>query len=241
LFQLSPSDRAPNLLLGARVTIADDVEIGANVVVLDDVIVEAGARLDHGAVLGRAMRANRRSRSTRDNEGQTRIETEATVCPYGLVGAGVRMGPHSFLGDHAHINPGARLGTDVAIGSASGIGRRVEIGDRTRIQNLVMIGPDVVIEEDCFLAPGVQVLTGRKMTTSERADPPCLRRGCQIGAAAVIMPGVEIGEGAVVGAGAVVTADVADGDVVRGIPARVALAGRAGPPAGELADYDPVG
>jgi acetyltransferase-like isoleucine patch superfamily enzyme len=231
LAQLSPSDRAPNLLLGAGVTIAEEAELGANVVILDDVIVEAGARIDHGAVLGRPMRANRRSRSTRDNDGQTLIGPEATVCPYGLVGAGVRMEPHSFLGDHAHLNPGARLGADVTIGSASGIGRRVTIGDRTRIQNLVMIGPDVTIEEDCFLAPAVQILTGRKMTAAERLGPPCLRRGCQIGAAAVIMPGVEIGEGAVVGAGAVVTSDVASGDVVRGIPARVALARVEGGPA----------
>ena len=88
----------------------------------------------------------------------------------------------------------------------------------------------------------MQILTGRKMTKSERADPPRLRRGCQIGAAAVVMPGVEIGEQAVVGAGAVVTADVAAGAVVRGIPARAAL-GRVGAELGARSDpgYDPVG
>jgi acetyltransferase-like isoleucine patch superfamily enzyme len=206
------------------VQIAEDVEIGANVILLDDVVIEAGARVDHGAVLGRTERVNRSSRSPQPAAGRTLIGEGAVVCPYGLVAAGVQMGPHSMLGDFALVNAGARFGADVAVGSGSGIGRRTRLGDRTRIQNLVMMGPDVVIEEDCFLGPAVQILTGRKMTSDERAGSPILRRGCQIGAAAVVMPGVEIGEGAIVGAGAVVTADVGAGELVRGMPARVALA-----------------
>jgi len=224
LSRLCPSDRAPNLLVGARVEIAADAEIGANVVLLDDVVIEAGARVDHGAVVGRTENVNRRSRSPQPPAGQTRIGEGTIVCPYGLVAAGVQMEPNSFLGDFGLVNAGARFGVDVAVGSGSGIGRRTVIGNRTRLQNLVMMGPDVVIEEDCFLGPAVQILTGRKMTAAERAGSPILRRGCQIGAAAVIMPGVEIGEEAVVGAGAVVTSDVPPGEVVRGIPARVALA-----------------
>jgi UDP-2-acetamido-3-amino-2,3-dideoxy-glucuronate N-acetyltransferase len=77
-----------------------------------------------------------------------------------------------------------------------------------------------VIEEDCFLGPGVNVLTGRTMGSPPRASRPVLRRGCQIGAGAKILPGVEIGEEAVVGAGAVVLGDVAPGARVRGVPAR---------------------
>jgi acetyltransferase-like isoleucine patch superfamily enzyme len=238
---LRSSDLAPNLLLGERVEIALDAEIGANVVILDDVTVGPGARIDHGAVLGRSERVNRTSRSPEPDPGRTQIREGAIVCPYALVAAGAEVGPHSLLGDHAILNAGVRLGNDVAVGSASAIGRRTTIGDRTRIQNLVMMGPDVVVGEDCFLAPAAQVLTGRKMTSSERAGPPRLGRGCQIGAAAVVMPGVEIGEEAVVGAGAVVTADVAAGAVVRGIPARAA--GDAGDRLADDSDldYDPVG
>jgi acetyltransferase-like isoleucine patch superfamily enzyme len=122
------------------------------------------------------------------------------------------------------------------------VGRNVEIGDRTRIQNHSVVGPGTMIESDCFLGPGVQVLTGRKMTEAERAAPPMLRRGCQIGAGAKILPGVEIGEEAVVGAGAVVTADVPAAAVVRGIPARLAPSSGDGR-APDLSDlgYDPVG
>ena len=69
------------------------------------------------------------------------------------------------------------------------VGRDVVIGDRTRLQNHCVVGRETVIEEDCFLGPGVTLLTGRTMSDSERKPPPILRRGCQIGAGAMIMPG----------------------------------------------------
>ena len=81
------------------------------------------------------------------------------------------------------------------------------------------LGPGVVVEADAFLGPGVRILTGRTMGTAPRSAPPVLRRACQIGAGARILSGVEIGEEAVVGAGAVVVADVPAGVTVRGVPA----------------------
>jgi acetyltransferase-like isoleucine patch superfamily enzyme len=90
------------------------------------------------------------------------------------------------------------------------------------MQNHCVLGPGAIIEEDCFLGPGVCLLTGRTMNGAARRPPPILRRGCQIGAGAKIMSGVEIGEEAIVGAGAVVTGDVVPGATVRGVPARPA-------------------
>lgn len=219
---LRPSDRAPNLLLGAGTTIAADVEIGANVVIHDGVTLEPGVQLDHGAVLGRPALRNRDSRTPEAGGGTTTLlEQGAIVSPYALVSVDVRMGPHSFLGDHAHLREGTRLGADVVVGAGCGIGRDVEIGERVRLQNTTIVGPKTRIEPDCFLGPGVQILTGRSMGRAPRREAPVLRRGCQVGAGAKIMPGVEIGEESVVGAGAVVLSDVPSGAVVRGIPAQI--------------------
>jgi len=228
LSTLSPSELAPNLLVGVGVKIADGVEIGANVVLHDDVTVGERVQLEHGAVLGSLARRSRRSRTPPPVGGPTVVEAGAIVCLYAEVSAGARMGPHSFLGDHAHLREGVRLGADVTVGAGCGIGQNVEIGDRTRMQNHVIVGPGIVIEPDCFLGPGAQVLTGRTMSTPARVAAPILRRGCQIGAGAQILPGVEVGEEAIIGAGSVVAENVPPGTVVRGVPAR-------------LRDYEPAG
>jgi UDP-2-acetamido-3-amino-2,3-dideoxy-glucuronate N-acetyltransferase len=81
-----------------------------------------------------------------------------------------------------------------------------------------------VVEHDVFVAPGV--ITTNDPTAGRRGPGqelrgPTLRRACRIGAGAVLLPGVEVGEEAFVAAGAVVTADVPARAVVMGVPARV--------------------
>ena len=85
-----------------------------------------------------------------------------------------------------------------------------------------------MIEEDCFLGPNVVLTNDRRMGSylrgfTPRDEPlvgPTIGRGARIGANATILPGVHVGAEAVVAAGAVVTADVAAGTVVAGVPAR---------------------
>lgn len=220
LASLRLSDRAPNLLLGDDVAIADDVEIGPNVVIHDGVTVAAGARLEHGVVLGRVGQVGRRSRTVPGPPGPTLVGRGVTICPFSIVDADVRIGDHAYLGDRVSLRPGVRIGVDASIGGATFLGRGVEVGDRVRTQNACMIGPGVVIEQDAFLAATVHAITGRTMSASPRRPPPVFRRNCQVGCGAMIMPGVEIGEGAVVGANAVVTDDVPAGVTVTGMPAR---------------------
>jgi acetyltransferase-like isoleucine patch superfamily enzyme len=217
---LTPSDLAPNLLLGDGVVLADDVEIGANVVIHDDVTVEAGALIEHGAILGRVPRLGLHSRAAPSPPGPTLIERGAIVCPYAIVDATARIGPDAFIGERASLRAGVRVGAEASIGSGAGLGRDVEIGDRARSLNGCVIGARTVIEPDVFLGPMVQVLSGRTMGTSARRPAPLLRRGCQIGSGVTILPGVEVGEDAVVGAGAVVVAGVPPSTTVAGIPAR---------------------
>jgi UDP-2-acetamido-3-amino-2,3-dideoxy-glucuronate N-acetyltransferase len=80
-----------------------------------------------------------------------------------------------------------------------------------------------VVEDDVFIGPGATLTNDNTMARHAKGEPPdapTLRRACRVGGGAVICPGVEIGEEAFVGAGAVVTLDVPPRAVVVGAPAR---------------------
>jgi acetyltransferase-like isoleucine patch superfamily enzyme len=98
------------------------------------------------------------------------------------------------------------------------------VGDRVLIQTAVYVTGGSVVEDDVFLGPGVVTSNDDTMGRHPRGEPlrgPVFRRACRVGAGAVLVPGVEIGEEAFVAAGAVVTRHVGARQVVMGVPARV--------------------
>jgi UDP-2-acetamido-3-amino-2,3-dideoxy-glucuronate N-acetyltransferase len=119
-----------------------------------------------------------------------------------------------------------RIGRDCSIGQNCVVSPGVIIGDRCRIQNNVSVYGGVELEEAVFLGPSMvftNVLTPRAhVSRNTAADFAAtrVRRGASIGANATIVAGVTIGQYALVGAGAVVTRDVADFAIVYGNPAR---------------------
>ena len=150
--------------------------------------------------------------------------------------------------DFARIAPDVKLGQDVKIyafvnlygceiGDESKIGTFVEIqkgakiGNRVKISSHTFICEGVTIEDEVFIGHGVMFINDKypRSTTGQgslqtEADwvctPTLIKRGASIGSNATILCGVTIGEGALVGAGSVVTHDVPAGAVVAGNPAR---------------------
>ncbi|HEX2763151.1 MAG TPA: acyltransferase [Allosphingosinicella sp.] len=141
--------------------------------------------------------------------------------------------PKASIGDGSRIwqfvvvMAGARIGTHCNIGAGCFVEGKAVIGNRVTIKNGVMVGDNMVIEDDVFIGPNVSLTNDtlpRSKTYPERGEfePTLIRRGSSIGAGAVILPGLVIGENAMVGAGAVVYRDVPAGSTVIGNPARVA-------------------
>jgi UDP-2-acetamido-3-amino-2,3-dideoxy-glucuronate N-acetyltransferase len=146
------------------------------------------------------------------------IHPSAFVDPGAIVGAGTR------IWHGAHVMAGARIGRDCMLGQNVFVGSRVEIGDRCRIQNHVSVYDGVVLADAVFVGPAATFTNVRRpradFPRKERFETTRVKTGATIGAHATIVCGVTIGEGAFVAAGAVVTHDVPDFALVRGVPAR---------------------
>ena len=119
---------------------------------------------------------------------------------------------------------GASIGSDCNICAHVFIEGDVIVGDRVTIKSGVQLWNGLRVEEDVFVGPNASFCNDKWPRSGVRATSPqvtTLRRGCSIGAGAVVLPGLEVGEGAMVAAGAVVTRAVPPYSLVAGNPARV--------------------
>ena len=112
----------------------------------------------------------------------------------------------------------------MVVGRGSLVENDTQIGARTKIQADAYVTAYSLLEEDVFIAPCVVTANDNFMGRTEKRHAlrrgPTVRRGARIGAAAVLLPGIEVGEEAFVGAGAVVIRDVSPRAVMVGNPAR---------------------
>ena len=133
------------------------------------------------------------------------------------------IGPGTRIWAFAHVMAGARIGADCNVCDHTYIEGDVVVGDRVTIKSGVYLWDGLRVEDDAFLGPQATFTNDRfpRSKQSFECQITTIRRGASIGAGAIILPGVTVGERAMVGAGAVVTRDVPDAAVVVGNPARV--------------------
>ena len=163
-------------------------------------------------------------RGKQDGELPTTLGDGAVIRSHTVIYAGNVIGRHFQTGNKVNIRECNRIGNNVSVGTLSVIEHHVSIGDNVRIHTQAFIPEFSVLEEGCWIGPNV-VLTNAKYPLSpgvkDQLAGPVIRKGAKIGANVTILPGVVIGEEALVGAGAVVVNDVPPGAVVVGNPARV--------------------
>lgn len=131
---------------------------------------------------------------------------------------GVELGEEVKTGHHVLIREKSKVGSGTVVGSGSIIEAGCSVGKRVSIQSDVYLSSGTVVEDDVFLGPKVCMVNDRYIDSDIK--PVVVRKGAKIGANSTIIAGVEIGEGAFVGAGAVVTKEVPAGDRVAGVPAK---------------------
>ncbi len=213
----------PHAVVGAGVAIGDDVTIHPHAVVESGVSLGRGvAVLPYAHVGGPPRRSKALARQPTSGD-ETRLGEGVSVGTGAKLFAGLDIGDNTLLGDRCTIREHTRIGQETVVGVGVGIDVGTEIGSRTKaVANCVLTG---YVGDDVFLSVGVTLVNDSTMGESgyreEAIRLPRVGHRVRVGANATVLPGVELGEDSVVGAGSVVTRDVEAGALVMGVPARV--------------------
>lgn len=187
-------------------------------------VLGAGVKVLENAVVGKQPSLSPRSTAKREPLPPAEIGAGTVVSTGAIVFAGSHVGARVILGDQSCVRERVTIGDDVVLGRGSFVENDTTVGSMTRIQADAYITAYSTLEEHVFVAPCVVTTNddfmGRTDKRHELVRGPTIRRGARVGGGAVLCPGVEIGEEAFVGAGAVVTKDVPPRTIVVGNPAR---------------------
>lgn len=189
-----------------------------------DFKVYPGVVIGKGSEIGPFSLIGVPAKGAKAGEVRTLIGTSAVIRSHTVIYAGNVIGKRFQTGHGALIRENNSIGDDVSIGSSTVVEHHVRISSGVRIHSQAFIPEFSVLEEGCWIGPRV-VITNAKYPRSpkvkENLRGATIRKGAKIGANSTLLPGVTIGENALVGAGSVVTRDVPPGAVVVGNPAQI--------------------
>lgn len=196
----------------------EEYKIDPNCIVYDNVQIGEGSWIQGPCVIGKPPRGK--------NPGELEliIGKNAVIRPFTTIYAGSVLGDRIQTGQGASIREDNVIGDDVSVGTNAVLEFGNRIGNRVRIHSLCFLEM-VTIEDDVFIGPNVVFTDDPHPMKCERylecLGGVTVKRLAKIGANSTILPGVTIGENALVGAGSVVTKDVPDNMVVAGVPAKI--------------------
>lgn len=200
-------------------------EVHPTAIVYPGTVLGEGVKVLENAVVGKQPSLSPRSTAKREPLPPTVIGDGTIVSTGAIVFAGTRIGARVIVGDQACVRERVDIGDDVVVGRGVLVENDTTIGALTKIQANAYITAYSTLEDDVFIAPCVVTTNDNFMGRTERRHElikgPTVRRGARVGGGAILCPGIVIGEDAFVGAGAVVTKDVAPRMLVVGSPARV--------------------
>jgi UDP-2-acetamido-3-amino-2,3-dideoxy-glucuronate N-acetyltransferase len=199
-------------------------EVADTAIVYPGTVLGEGCKILDYAVVGKQPTLSPRSTAKREGLSPLELGAGTIVSTGAVVFAGTTVGERVIVGDQACVRERCAIGDDVVIGRASLVENDTSVGARTKIQANAYVTAYSLLEEDVFIAPCVVTTNdnfmGRTEKRLELMKGPTIRRGARVGGGCVLLPGIEIGEEAFVGAGAVVIRDVPPRALVVGNPAR---------------------
>ena len=140
-----------------------------------------------------------------------------------IIDDGAEIGKNTRIWHWTHVSSGSKIGCNCSLGQNVFLGNKALIGNNVKIQNNVSIYDDVIIEDNVFIGPSVvftNVINPRsEISRKSEYKKTLVRKGVTLGANSTIICGIEIGQYAFIGAGAVVNKNVKSFALVIGVPA----------------------
>ncbi len=185
-----------------------NVELGRKCIVQDNVFLGLPSR-EH-------------STTPEEKWPKTRIGCASILRSGTIIYCDVTIGKKFQSGHNVLVREKSVIGDNVLLGTNTVIEGYTKVGTDVNIQSSAYIPMNTVIEDKVFIGPNA-VLTNDKypIRRKEELKGPILRKGASIGANCTILPNIEIGEGAIVAAGSVVTKNVPAGKLAVGVPAKI--------------------
>jgi len=228
-----------NIRLGKDVVLGENVELGFNVIIMDscnignnvsighnciiypNTIIEKDTRIQDNVVIGKQPESLKNSTFKIKERTNTLIKEDCLICTASIIYAGVQLGKGNILGDAVVIREGSQLGDYSKVGNGSFIYFDAKIGNHVSIQAKAIIGEESILEDHVFIGPKVTMNLDRYMgRKGNPLDPIVIRRGAAIGSSCILLPGIEIGENVLVGAGSIINKSLEGNFVYIGNPPR---------------------
>jgi acetyltransferase-like isoleucine patch superfamily enzyme len=199
-------------------------DVADTAIVFPGTVIGEGCKILDYAVVGKQPTLSPRSTARRDELPPLELGADTIVSTGAVVFAGTTLGERVIVGDQACVRERCTIGDDVVVGRGSLVENDTSVGALTKIQAHAYITAYSLLEDNVFIAPCVITTNdnfmGRTEQRHELVKGPTIRRGARVGGGAVLLPGIEIGEEAFIGAGAVVIRDVPPRALMVGNPAR---------------------
>lgn len=223
---------AADVVIGAHAVVGEGVKIGSGTIVgngcvlHEDTVIGSGVRIFDNAVLGRVpQRVASMTRKMAQGLEPLVIGDGCVIGACAVLYRGTSIGEATLLGDLATIREECSVGANTVIARLVSINYHTRIGRHVKIMDNTHITGNMLIEDGVFISVLVSTTNDRDMDRRKHAPNdfrgPSILRGASIGASTTILPGIIIGEYAMVGAGSQVYRNVPPRKVVMGVPARV--------------------